>query len=189
MRPIFIVALAAIAASSSTRAGTIDFTPTDSQRVLEGMTFPQILFHQDDHQISYEPPRGWSYSGDTSRLKLSPPGLTQAQAIVEQNLLPSAQPLDESMKQQLANRVIASVPGEARNIQLLGAETNPVRINQQESYEVFAAYSYFGQDYEVSVIFANIGDLQLRFRFVARKADFETLHRAFRASLFSLHWR
>ena len=63
MRPIFIVALAAIAASSSTRAGTIDFTPIAGHRVLEGMTFPQILFHQDDHQISYEPPRDWSYSG------------------------------------------------------------------------------------------------------------------------------
>lgn len=36
-------------------------------------------------------------------------------------------------------------------------------------------------------MFANLGDKQLRCRLVARKADFDVLHRAFRGSLFSLH--
>jgi hypothetical protein len=33
-----------------------------------------------------------------------------------------------------------------------------------------------------------LGDTQLRARLVARKADFDTLQRAFRGSLFILHW-
>ena len=49
--------------------------------------------------------------------------------------------------------------------------------------------AYYGQDYTVSMLFANLGDTQLRARLVARKTEFEELQRAFRGSLFSLHWQ
>jgi hypothetical protein len=70
----------------------------------------------------------------------------------------------------------------------MAEEPNPVLINQRASYVITANYNYFGQDYAVSVLFANLGDTQLRARLVARKSDFDALQRAFRGSLFSLHW-
>jgi len=187
-RTSLIVTLTAIVAGTSCQAGKIDFTPIVGTRVLEGVSFPQLIFRQDGHQISYEPPRDWSYTGDTSRLRLSPAKAPQAQAIIEQTMLSSPQPLDESMVKQLPGLVTAAVPADATNIQVIAEESSPVRVNQQESYELFVTYSCFGQAYEMSALFANVGDLQLRFRLLARKADFEALHRAFRGSIFSLRW-
>lgn len=185
---ILLAALFASTALLRCAGGTIDFTPTRGERVLEGLIFPQILFHQDGRIISYEQPRGWTYTGDASQLKLTPPKISQAQASIEQGALPAPQSFDEAMTKQLQQIVLASLPSGAQNMQIVAEERNPVRISQQETYEVTASYNYFGQDYQVSVLFANLDTTQLRFRLVARKVDFDTLHRAFRGSLFSLHW-
>jgi hypothetical protein len=187
-RTTLIVILTALVASPSCQAGKIDFTPTVGTRVLEGVSFPQLIFRQDGHQISYEPPRDWSYTGDGSRLRLTPARVPQAQAIIEQTVLSSPQALDESMVKQLPSLVTAALPPDATNVQVIAEESSPVRVNQQESHELFVTYSYFGQVYEMSALFANVGDLQLHFRLLARKADFEALHRAFRGSIFSLRW-
>jgi hypothetical protein len=169
-------------------AGPIDFTPTTEQRQLEGITFPEVIFHQDGHAISYEPPRGWTFVGNEARLTLAPPNTSQAQASLEQAALPSPQIFDEQTVEQLRSLVLGSLPPDAQNVQLVAAESNPVRINQQDSYEITASYTYLGQAYQVSVIFANLGDLQVRCRIVTRKENFEELRRAFRGSLFTLHW-
>jgi hypothetical protein len=173
---------------TSARAG-IDFTPTGGERTLEGIVFKQILFHQDGHVISYEQPRGWTYSGETSAMKLSPPNLSQAQATMEQSQLTAPQMLDEATVKQLQQQVLASVPQGAQNVALISDEKNPLRISQQETYEVTLEYNFFGQDYDLSVLFVNLPDTQVRFRTVARKSDFEKVHREFRASLFSLSWQ
>ncbi len=85
--------------------------------------------------------------------------------------------------------MLASVPNEAQNAVLVGEENNSLRINQKETYAVTVSYSFYGQDYVLSVLFANLADTQLRFRTVARKGDFEQVQRTFRAGLFTLHWQ
>ena len=187
MRFLLTASLAA-SAIFQCAASPIDFTPTEGQRQLEGMIFPLVMFHQDNHLITYEPPRGWTYTGDPAHVVLTPPKVSQARASMEQVSLPSPQTFDEATVEQLRQVVLGSLPPDAQNVQFVAAENNPVRIDQQDSYEITASYSYFGQPYQVSVIFANLGELQVRFRIVARKEDFEDLHRAFRGSLFSLHW-
>ena len=167
----------------------IDFTPTSGERVLEGVVFKQLLFHQDGHEIAYEPPRGWTYTGDAAQLKLNPPNVSQAQATMEQSPLAAPQVLDEATVKQLQQTALASVPAGAQKVALGAEERNPLRINQQESCEVIVGYNFFGQDYQLSVLYANLPDTQVRFRTVARKADFEKVHREFRASLFTLSWR
>jgi hypothetical protein len=169
-------------------ASTIDFTPVTGTRVLEGVSFPELLFTHGGRKISYEPPRGWSYSGSGPRLRLSPPDVTHGQAIIDAVPLPSVQPLNEVAAQQLPSQVLASLPENATNVQITEEEICPVRVKEQESREFYATYNYLGWDYETSVIFANVGDVQLRFRLVARKGSFELLHRAFRGSIFSLRW-
>ena len=84
--------------------------------------------------------------------------------------------------------VLGSIAGGARDAKIVAEEQNPVSINRQPSYAITAIYRFYDQDYVVSILFANLGDTQLRARLVARKADFDTLQRAFRGSLFILHW-
>ena len=122
-------------------------------------------------------------------MKLNPPNVSQAQATMEQSPLAAPQILDEPTLKQLQQTALASVPGGAQKVALVSEERSPLRINQQETYEVTVSYQFFGQDYELSVLFANLADTQLRFRTVARKADFEKVHREFRASLFTLSWQ
>jgi len=169
-------------------AGPIDFTPTSGQRVLENVVFPQLIFHQDGHAITYEQPHNWTVTGSAAQLKLTPPNISQAQATIEQVALATAQAFDEVTAAALRQVVLGSIPGDAQNAKIVLEEQNPVAVNQQPSYAVTANYSYFGQDYAVSVLFANLGQVQIRAKLVARKADFDALHRAFRGSLYSLHW-
>ena len=158
------------------------------QRVLEKVAFSQLTFHQDGHAITYEQPRNWTFSSSAAQLKLMP-DISQAQATIEQVALPRPQPFDEATAVALRQVVLGSVPGDAKDAKVVAEEQNPVPINRQPSYSITVDYSYYGQDYAVSVLFANLGETQLRARLVARKTDFEGLQRAFRGSLFSLHWQ
>jgi hypothetical protein len=185
---IFLTAVIASSAVLPCSAGPIDFTPTMGQRELENVIFPQIIFHQDGHAISYEQPRNWTFTGGAAQIKLTPPDISQAQATIEQVALPTPQTFDEATTTALRQIVLGSIPGGAQNAKVMAEEPNPVLINQRASYAITANYNYFGQDYAVSVLFANLGDTQLRARLVARKSDFNALQRAFRGSLFSLHW-
>lgn len=184
----FYLAIPFLVFLSSAWAG-VDFTPTGGERVLEGIVFKQILFHQDGHPIAYEQPRGWTFTGDAVAMRLAPPNVSQAQATMEQTHLSAPQPLDDATTAQLRQQVLASVPEGAQNVVLVAEEKNPLRINQRDTYAVTVSYNFYGQDYELSVLFANLADTQLRFRTVARKTDFEKVHRAFRASLFTLSWQ
>ncbi len=185
---IFLAAVIASSAVLPCAAGPIDFTPTTGQRVLENVIFPQIIFHQDGHVISYEQPRNWTFTGGAAQLKLTPPDISQAQATIEQVALTAPQIFDEGTTIALRQVVLGSIPSDAQNPQVVAEEPNPVLINRRVTYAITASYSYFGQEYAVSVLFANLGETQLRARLVARKADFDALQRAFRGSLISLHW-
>ncbi len=170
-------------------AGPIDFTPMNGQRVLEKVAIPQLIFHQDGHIITYERPRNWTFAGSAAQLKLTPPDISQAQASIEQIALPGPQSFDEAAVATLRQVVLGSVPGDAQDAKVVAEEQNPVPINRQPSYSITVNYTYYGQDYAVSMLFVNLGDTQLRAHLVARKTDFEALQRAFRGSLFSLHWK
>ncbi|HEY1583815.1 MAG TPA: hypothetical protein VGF73_12030 [Chthoniobacterales bacterium] len=177
-----------VAFLASARAG-VDFTPEAGERTLEGVVFKQIVFHQDRHRISYEQPRGWSYTGDAGSVRLTPPGVSQARATIEQSPLPAPEVFDDATTTRLRQQVLALAPSGAQNVTVVSEEKNPLRINQQDTYAVTVAYSFYGQDYELCEIFADLKDTQLRFRTVARKTDFEKMNRAFRASLFTLAWQ
>jgi len=166
-----------------------DFTSTPAERTLEGVVFKQVIFHQDGHAVAYEPPRGWICAGEPAKMTLVPPNLSLVQCTIEQVSLAAPQVFDAVTTKQLQQQVIASLPSGSENVQLVSEEQNPVRINQQESYAVSMSYQFYGQDYETSVLFANLGNTQLHFRTVALKKDFEQVQRAFRASLFTLSWK
>ena len=181
-------ALASIAffvALGSSATGAIDFTPTPSERVLEGIKFPQLIFREEGREIVYGYPRGWTYSGSSSRIKFTPPGLTQAQAEIEQSPLPEPQTFDEPTTKALQQRVLASVPKGSENITVVSEQKNPVMVNGHETYEVTVGYKFYGQEFQLSVLYLNLPGNQLRFRVAAKKTDYEKVHGAFRRSILS----
>lgn len=166
----------------------IDFTPTAGERTFAGIKFPELYFHEKDRRISYEQPRGWKYSGDSSRIRFTPPDVPQAFGEISQTPLPALQNFDELTMKRLQDQLLASLPPDSRNVAILSTEKNPLVIDARETFEVTVSYELYSERYHQSVLFMNLPDTQLSFRFLARKPDFEKLHRAFRESLGSLQW-
>jgi hypothetical protein len=179
--PLLLAALPRLFAS-------IDFTPGHGERVLEGIKFPELYFHENGRKISYEQPRGWSYTGDAARIRFIPPYVPQAFGEMAQAPLPAPQNFDEPTMKALQERALQAVPADSQNVTLVGVEKNPLMINQHETFEVTVAYQLYGEQYHRSVLFMNLSDTQLTFALVARKPDFDKLHAAFRGSLCSLQW-
>lgn len=169
-------------------AGPIDFTPLEGTRTLEGVVFKEIHFQQDGHAIHYTAPRDWQISGDAAGLRLNPPEISQAKASVQEVPLPAPQTFDEATTKELQQLALAALPPGSTDQTLVEEEHNPLQIHQQPTYGITFGYKFLGQDFEANLLFVNLGDTQVRFRTVARKADFEKVGRAFRGSLFSLVW-
>jgi hypothetical protein len=181
------LSLGFLAMASTVFAG-IDLSPATSERVLDGIKFQQLIFRDGERKISYEPPRGWKYRADSGQLKLAPPDIAQAQGTIEQSPLSAPQSFDEPTIKALHEKTLASVPNGSQDAAIIAEEKDPVLVNRNSTYEMTAGYRFGGQDYRLSVLYVNLPDTQLRFRFVARKADFEKLHNAFRGSVFSWQW-
>ncbi len=183
-----LIALCFVAVASLPAIAAIDFTPTTGERELEGVVFKQLIFHEEGRRITYEPPRGWTYSGDASRIRFIPPDMAQAQAEIQQTPLSEPQNLDEARIQALRAEVLASVPKGSQQTVVVAEEKNPVSINRSESYGITVAYNLFGQEYRLSALFANLPKTQLQFRVIAEKNAFEKVHRLFRGSIFSMQF-
>lgn len=189
-RPCLLVCvtLGLIACFASRVWATIDFTPTTGERNLEGIVFKQLIFHEDGHAITYEPPRGWTYFGNGTRFRLTPADFGQAQAEITQAALVEPQIFDESTKKNLQTQVLAAVPQGGQNILVIPESGDSLNINGQATFVVTVGYTQFGQDYRLSAMFMNHAKTQLQFRVIAKKKDFDQVNRLFRGSLFSLQW-
>ena len=169
-------------------AASIDFTPTTGERTLEGVVFKQLVFHEEGHAITYEQPLGWRYSGGAGGIRFTPPDFSQAQAEIQQTPAPKEQNFDEATIMALRQEVLGSVPKGSQNAVVIGDERSPITVNGRPTYGLTIAYSLFGEDYQLSVLFVNLPTTQLRFRVIARKHDFTKVQTLFRASLISLQW-
>ena len=168
--------------------GAIDFTPSTGERTLEGIRFTELYFHENGRKISYEQPRGWTYTGDAISIKFLPPDVRQAFAEITQAPLPKPQNFDDETTKRLQDKTMTFLSPDAGDVVVVSAEVNPLMINQHETFEVILAFQLYGEQYRQSVLFMNLPDTQLTFRVLSRKADFEKLHRDFRGSLCSLQW-
>ena len=188
LTPRLATLIAALTLGASARAA-VDFTPTLTQREQAGITFQVLNFKENGRTIAYEPPRGWSYSGSGPRIRFTPPKVNQAFSDVDQVPLQKPQNFDEETKKALQQSTLTSVPAGSAAAGVVSETANPVMLRDNHSYEVIVSYQAFGQEFVMAVIYVNLPDTQLRFRTVARKPDFEAVHNAFRASLFSWQWK
>src|SRR2546423_816758 len=122
----------------------VDFTAAESIREQDGITFPELIFHQDGHKITYEAPRGWSHSGGGSEIRFTPPALSQAQATIEQSPLITSQAFDDATVKLLQQKMIESIPTGSTNVKIVSEEKNPLTPNGYDTYELLVSYENYG---------------------------------------------
>jgi len=176
-------------AAGLTVRGDIDLTPSTATRQLGGLEFPELIFLDGGKPVSYEHPRGWTYSViGPAKIRFYSPHVTQASAQIEAVTIGAGAALDEKAIRKLRDEVTHSLPKDSSQIQVISEVTNPLLINGRATYEVTVAYLYYGQRFRQSVLFSNLGRQQLRCKVVACTQDFDKVYRPFCDSLCSLQW-
>ena len=167
----------------------LDLTPATTTRKLDGVSVPELLFSDGSQKVSYESPRGWSYSAVSSReIRFQPPQVSQAETTIESVSMAEEYEFDEKLIQKLKEDLVRGLPKSSTQVQIVSEVNDTLLINGHKTYEVTIGYQNFGQKYRLSVLFTNFGRQQLRFRVLARASDFDQVHRDFTASLCSLQW-
>jgi hypothetical protein len=183
-----IILLSSIALCSISNA-EIDFKGGTDERILEGIKFEQLVFRDNGRKVTYEQPRGWTYVVDTGRVRFTPPGISQAQAEIDQLPLAKTTVFDEATIKKLQEQLLAALPPGSQNAKVELEEPSPLKKNENDTYGVTISYRLYGQDFLTSVLYLGLPDTLVRFRATARKADFDKIHRAFRGSVYSWQWR
>jgi len=166
----------------------IDLTPSMSEFVSEGINYQKLTFRDDKQPLEYYPPPGWSFSGGARRVQLTPPKKNFAEGVIEAVALDKPQALDQKMIKPIEQKLIADLPPNSQFAKVEQEIENSVPVNGGPSFEIVISYQTMGEKFSRSAVFANVRNTQLVFRLTARKEDFEALHQAFKASIFSLHW-
>lgn len=179
-----ILALLCASVGSASAGVELNSKVTESTSPL-GFKSQHFTFSYNGRPITYEAPRGWSPSGGGAAIKFTPPEAIQAQADITQSPLPAPQAFDEPTIKSLREKALATLPPESQQVEIISETPNLVILSGNQSYSFIISYQAFGQHFMTGLIYVHYPDTQLRFRTVARKADFEKIHEAFRASLFA----
>jgi hypothetical protein len=163
----------------------LQLTPRVLEYEREGGKFKQLAFSDDGKTVTYQPPRGWDYSGNATQLTLRPPNKAQAEVSIAR--VPLSQPgsFDAESLKKLVLEAVALVPKGSENISVVSQEKNPLMIQRKETFLITLSYTFYGQKYGRSILFLNRGNEQIRSQLTCREADFKELHRAFLASQYS----
>jgi len=155
----------------------------------EGITYQRLVFKDDKRVIYFQPPRGWKCSGTENQLTLAPADRSFAEAKITSAPLDRPVALDEKAADAFKQQVLSSLPEGSRNAAIVKQEQNGLMLNNNPAIEVVISYDAFGQTFQRSVILLSTPTNQVRFQFTARKSDFDTLYRAFRASVVTWEWQ
>jgi hypothetical protein len=164
----------------------VDLTPVESSYELDGAKLSNVLFRDGEQQITYNPPHNWRLSGSGPRLTLVPNATANADAHVEVKALNSALPFEEANVKKYIDNARLTLPREARDIETLRTQLNPLKICGHETLAVELQYDAFGVTYRVHLLYLNRDRQQWVFRFSAPASSFERTYEPFRASLYSL---
>lgn len=169
----------------STASAAIDFTPTKGEREINGVVFPQLVFRENGRNIIYEPPRTWTPSGGGASIKFIPPKILLAEGELQQQPLKAPLTFDEPTTKALQAQTVALAPSGSTNVTIVGEEKNPILVNGNATYEVTVAYNFYGEEFQLSMLYVSLPETLLKMRTLAKKTDFEKVHSAFRASAVS----
>ncbi|HEY3661525.1 MAG TPA: hypothetical protein VGL24_00050 [Chthoniobacterales bacterium] len=171
--------------ASATRAN-LDLSPQEESSDLEGTKISQLVFNTGSRlKASYQPPRGWKYSGGSDYLDLQPNGMAQVKARVSKLPAPAASPFDSEGRKGLTEKVIRSLPEGSEDVKILAEELNPLQIDGKQTYLVELSYTYYGERYACYTLFLERAPEMLSFRLSCRESNYQTLREEFRRSLYT----
>lgn len=163
-------------------SGELLFTPRIVAIEKEGGSSKHFAFSDGGQTVTYQPPRGWDYSGSATELTLRPPKKAPAKATITR--LPLLHPgnFDDDSAKKLVNEAVALLPKGSEEISVVSHEKNLLMIQGKETFLIVLSYTYYGDKYSRSILLLNRGNEQLRFQLTCREADFKELQRVFFAS-------
>jgi hypothetical protein len=186
VRSLRLLLVAAVSIASA--RADLQLSPKVSESWADGAQIKFLVFSDGSGKdVTYSPPAGWEYSGSSARFTLRPPNKRQADGTIARVSLNQPAVFDYETMKKLAAEVLASVPRGSTNVTLVSQEKNPLLIGRKETFLVIVSYTFYGENYQRSMMFLNRGNEQVRFQFVSRAADFQDLQAAFQRSHFT--WR
>jgi hypothetical protein len=179
------IAVAFVVLLVATAEAELRLSPQPSEYELDGVKLHQIAFADGNKKVTYQPPRGWTYSGSPTQLILHPPNKTQAEATITRITLTATGKFDDETLKKLVVQATEALPRGSEKITVISQEKNPLMINGKETFLVIVGYTLFGQAYNRSILFLNREKEQIRFQLVCSEADFKELHKVFLGSHYS----
>lgn len=162
------------------------FNPQTGIYEMDGFKFERLVVYDGSQKITYSPPTGWRYSGQDDRLKLWPPHIPEAEALITRRKLAEVIPFDEAGIKRLTDEVIAALPPGSRQVNIISQVKDPVIIEQKGTYLCVVEYERSSVLWSRSVLFLNRSATeQLQFQLTSRREDFTKLEKAFQTSQFS----
>jgi hypothetical protein len=165
----------------------LDLTPSEDIHTLERVRIHRVVFHDGMKEITYQPPRGWTCTGSHNSAALSIPNYSQARVLIQ-----SADRLripafdDKAAKLFQDNPGLLQLPKGAKDVKITEVDLNPLVVDSHPTLEVQMTYSFFGQACAKSILLVNRNGSEVSFSLDSFGSDFQTLHAAFRSSIFSI---
>ncbi len=171
---------------AATVRGDLQFNPQTGVYDLDGIKFERLVFYDGPAKITYSPPVGWHYTGESNKLVLWPPRVTEAEASVTVRKAGEFPSFDADGIKRLTDEAVASLPSGATRINIVSQATDPVVIERKGTYLCVMEYERGGVLWSRSVLFLNRkpGE-QIQFQLTCKHGDFAALERAFQASHFT----
>ena len=171
-----------VAIARAATAG-VDLTPSPVTVEEDGLKYQQLRFKsRDGGSVSFTPPEGWSFSGGGGRLVFKPPGKDFAEAVLETVPLQAPAPIDEAVRTQFKEQVIATLPPGSHGFTTITEAENTVMPAGNPSFEVVVSYQLMGKTFQRSALLVHTPRERLLFRLTAQTADYLSLANGFRRS-------
>ena len=167
---------------AASASGELSLTPRIVAIEKEGGSSKHFAFSDGAETVTYQPPRGWDYSGSATELTLRPPNKAPAKATITRIPLLYPECFDDDSAKKLVNEAVALLPQGSEEVSVVSQEKNLLMIQGKETFLIVLGYTFYGDRYSRSILLLNRGNEQLRFQLTCREADFKELHRAFFAS-------
>src|SRR6202030_3185064 len=139
----------------------IDLSPSVREYTSEGAKFEQLTFTHGQQRIEYVLPRGWSFDGTRTELRLRPPKKAFAEAVIDAVPLSKSQLLEQNTPKALQQQCLASVPLGSQFVKVEQEMENPIPFDGNHSFEVIVSYQVIGETFLRSTLFVNLPDTQL----------------------------
>ena len=172
--------LSSLIAVAGTVTAGVDLTPSPVQVDDDGVKYQQLRFKsRDGGSVLFTPPQGWSFSGGGGRLVFKPPGKDFAEAVLETVPLPAPAPIDEAVRNEFKEQVVATLPPGSQSIATVAETENAIMPAGNPSFEVVVSYQLMGKTFQRSALLVHTPRERLLFRVTAQKADYMSLANEF----------